>query len=191
MSRRASQLQQTRDALRRAALELFIAKGYDATSVAEIATAVGVTERTFFRHYATKDGVLFDRSRERFGILGTALGAIDVMHPTWEDIECALQRFGLELDSQVEHLDQVAQAVVQSPTLDSRRREHRALWQEWAGEVLAAGNPEAAGPAAFLASVIVTAMNRGQDIWVDGNGSVTLSEAISRAVDEARAALPG
>ncbi|PZE23173.1 MULTISPECIES: TetR/AcrR family transcriptional regulator [unclassified Curtobacterium] len=49
----------TRDRLRDAALELFAQQGIEETTVAEIAAAVGVTERTFFRHFADKREVLF------------------------------------------------------------------------------------------------------------------------------------
>ncbi|MEU4625713.1 helix-turn-helix domain-containing protein [Actinoplanes sp. NPDC023801] len=45
--------------LREAALDLFITQGYDGTTVAEIAAAAGLTERTFFRHFAGKREVLF------------------------------------------------------------------------------------------------------------------------------------
>jgi AcrR family transcriptional regulator len=51
------------DARRRlqlAALELFRERGYDATTAAEIAARAGVTERTFFRHFADKREALFD-----------------------------------------------------------------------------------------------------------------------------------
>ncbi|WP_092557144.1 TetR/AcrR family transcriptional regulator [Actinoplanes derwentensis] len=47
------------DRLKEAALSLFRTQGYDGTTVAEIAAAAGVTERTFFRHYADKREVLF------------------------------------------------------------------------------------------------------------------------------------
>ncbi len=47
------------DRLLNAAMELFTAEGYDQTSVADIAAAAGVTERTFFRHFADKREVLF------------------------------------------------------------------------------------------------------------------------------------
>lgn len=45
--------------LESAALELFSHKGYDETTAAEIAASVGLTERTFFRHFGDKREVLF------------------------------------------------------------------------------------------------------------------------------------
>lgn len=47
------------DRLQRAAIELFAERGFEATTVAEIAERAGVTERTFFRHFADKREVLF------------------------------------------------------------------------------------------------------------------------------------
>src|ERR1700722_2040379 len=48
-----------RGRLEQAALQLFAARRYDTTTVAEIAERAGVTERTFFRHFADKREVLF------------------------------------------------------------------------------------------------------------------------------------
>ena len=48
-----------RERLQKAALELFSGKGYEITTAAEIAQAAGLTERTFFRHFADKREVLF------------------------------------------------------------------------------------------------------------------------------------
>ncbi|RLL67235.1 TetR/AcrR family transcriptional regulator [Streptomyces sp. Z26] len=48
----------------KAALELYAERGYEQTTVAEIAARAGLTERTFFRHHADKREVLFGGSRE-------------------------------------------------------------------------------------------------------------------------------
>src|SRR5579875_4124931 len=58
-----------RQRLERAALELFVERGYDATTVAEIAERAGLTKSTFFRHFSDKREVLFggqDRMTELF-----------------------------------------------------------------------------------------------------------------------------
>ncbi|MFI6056692.1 TetR/AcrR family transcriptional regulator [Streptomyces sp. NPDC051286] len=49
----------TRDALLHAALDLFTTQGYDATTVDEIVDAVEVSQRTFFRHFASKEETVF------------------------------------------------------------------------------------------------------------------------------------
>ena len=51
-----------RGRLAQAALDLYVERGFDQTTVAEIAERAGLTERTFFRHYADKREVLFEGS---------------------------------------------------------------------------------------------------------------------------------
>ncbi|MEV4947460.1 TetR family transcriptional regulator [Streptomyces sp. NPDC053755] len=51
--------QRTRDALLRVALELFTTQGYEQTTVDEIVDTVEVSQRTFFRYFASKEEVAF------------------------------------------------------------------------------------------------------------------------------------
>ncbi|MBC9728145.1 TetR/AcrR family transcriptional regulator [Streptomyces sp. TRM68367] len=55
----------TRQALIEGALRLFTEKGYDQTTVAEIAATADIATRTFFSYFASKDDIVFfdDRSR--------------------------------------------------------------------------------------------------------------------------------
>ena len=48
--------------LAQAALDLYVERGFEPTTVAEIAARAGLTERTYFRHFADKREVLFARS---------------------------------------------------------------------------------------------------------------------------------
>src|ERR1700691_2282345 len=50
--------QLVRDAIYDAAIELFAVKGFDETTVEEVAQAAGVSRRSFFRYFASKDDLL-------------------------------------------------------------------------------------------------------------------------------------
>lgn len=67
--------ERTRAALRQTALRHFVADGFEAASVVAIASEVGVTERTFYRHFATKDEVLFADLAEGLAWFRTAIRA--------------------------------------------------------------------------------------------------------------------
>jgi AcrR family transcriptional regulator len=72
--------------LQLAALELYSERGYDQTTVAEIAKRAGLTERTYFRYFADKREVLFygagllqDRLVEGIAAAGDGLSPLDVV----------------------------------------------------------------------------------------------------------------
>lgn len=68
----------TRLELRDAAIELFLADGYDATTVADIAARAGVSEPTFYRYYPTKSAVVLAPLEQRIDASLTALEALPV-----------------------------------------------------------------------------------------------------------------
>ena len=72
-----------RERLQAAALRCFAERGFDGTTVAEIAAAAGLTERTFFRHFADKREVIFSGQEEFEGAFVAGLDAAtgtDPMH---------------------------------------------------------------------------------------------------------------
>ncbi|UUT34615.1 TetR/AcrR family transcriptional regulator [Microbacterium elymi] len=87
-----------RGRLTEAALQLYLDRGFDATTVADIAARAGVTERTFFRHFADKREVLFDGAHELEHLVTEAIAqapasasAIDVVGEAMVHAGAALQ----------------------------------------------------------------------------------------------------
>jgi AcrR family transcriptional regulator len=70
--------QRTRQALISAAMQLFAQKGYDQTTVAEIAAVADVSTKTFFNHFASKDEVLFPHLSGR---IDAAVAVIEQRRP--------------------------------------------------------------------------------------------------------------
>lgn len=71
----------SRERLAEAALRLFTTQGFERTTVAEIAAAAGLTERTFFRYYADKPEVLFAGQADFEAIFVDALRAAEGTEP--------------------------------------------------------------------------------------------------------------
>ncbi|TYB41117.1 TetR family transcriptional regulator [Actinomadura chibensis] len=67
--------QRTRLALLDAALDLFLSQGYEETTIDEIVAAVEVSQRTFFRYFATKEDVITGTLSEHDRLLKEALAA--------------------------------------------------------------------------------------------------------------------
>jgi AcrR family transcriptional regulator len=57
--------EQTRAALAKSAVRLFLKQGFDATTIDEICERANYSRRTFFRHFATKENIVFGDLPER------------------------------------------------------------------------------------------------------------------------------
>lgn len=73
-----------------AAQELFFAQGFERTSVEDIAAAVGVSRRTFFRYFPTKADVLWVESDAEIDRLNAFLAADEGIYPPREVLESAI-----------------------------------------------------------------------------------------------------
>ncbi|MFC4589274.1 TetR/AcrR family transcriptional regulator [Sphaerisporangium corydalis] len=75
MGLRERKKHQTRLALIDAAFDLFLVQGYEATTVDQIAAAVDVSPRTFFRYFGSKEDLALDFTVEYEELVTTALAA--------------------------------------------------------------------------------------------------------------------
>src|SRR5215470_5407278 len=83
-----------RGRLEQAALELYMERGFEQTTVAEIARHAGLTERTFFRHFADKREVLFWGAGELQEVLVRAVASASADTALIAAIATALETAG-------------------------------------------------------------------------------------------------
>ena len=103
-----------------AALELFLERGFDSVTAAEIATRAGVTERTFFRHFPDKREVLFDGERQLTEWVNEALASVPVDVPLWPAMRRTVDLIVPLLEANRPDSDRLAAIVAATPALRER-----------------------------------------------------------------------
>src|SRR5271166_374839 len=88
-----SRRERTRQALQQAAMKRFVADGVQQTSVADIAADVGVTERTFYRHFPSKHAVIFADYDIGFEWFARALALRPHVEPITRSVRKAVDAF--------------------------------------------------------------------------------------------------
>jgi AcrR family transcriptional regulator len=88
MGLRERKRQRTREALISAAMRLFEQKGYEQTTVAEIAASAEVSTKTFFNHFASKDEVLFPHLSAR---IDEAVAVIEQRKPAEKIVDVLMR----------------------------------------------------------------------------------------------------
>lgn len=91
--RRVDRRELTRRALIEAALKRFTAAGVAATTVADITADAGVTERTFYRYFASKEEVLFAEYEDRIDWFRRALEVRPRDEPVTRSVLYAVDAF--------------------------------------------------------------------------------------------------
>ncbi|MGW4461860.1 TetR family transcriptional regulator [Micromonospora sp. NPDC004704] len=89
--------------LREAAMQLYVERGFEQTTVADIAKRAGLTARTFFRHFADKREVLFAGSADLQKQLVLALEAAPGSASPMQAISAALDAAATALGQHPEH----------------------------------------------------------------------------------------
>jgi AcrR family transcriptional regulator len=118
---RASKKRRTRDAIAGAAMRLFRERGFDAVTVAEVAAAADVSEKTVFNYFPAKEDLVLERGQDRRAALIAAIrerpAGASVVEPFREASLAFLDR--VEHDP-VETTVAVPRLVMASPTLRDR-----------------------------------------------------------------------
>jgi AcrR family transcriptional regulator len=177
---------QTRQRLQEQALRLFTERGYEATTVEQIAAAAGVSHMTFFRYFPTKEDAVLSDSYDP--MLVAAIRARPRTEQPVTRIHAAV-REGL---AAIYTADRDALLVrvrlsLRTPALRSR------LWaNQFATRDLLAGALEDGAPSfatRILASACLATLTTALEEWVATDGTTELPDLIDdafRALNEGR-----
>ena len=171
-----------------AALDLFEKRGYDDTTVSEIAQRAGLTKSTFFRHFPDKREVLFGGATmvER---VTEAIAAAPAAATPLEAVACALDAVGREAftSSRRAFVARRRAVIATNPELLEREAlKGLGLTSSMTGALTLRGVPElTACVAAELGSL---AWKIADDRWSDPVNDKEFSELARQALGEVHAA---
>jgi AcrR family transcriptional regulator len=175
-----------RGRLERSALELFDERGYDQTTTAEIAHRAGLTERTFFRHFADKREVLFGGAGafQQLLVAGVA-GAPDGIAPI-DAVAAGLQEIATILQEDRPHAIARQAVIAANPELQERELIKLAALAAAIGATLRArGVTEPS--ASLTAEAGIGAFKVAFEQWVDPANRRALSAVIAESLEQLKA----
>jgi mycofactocin system transcriptional regulator len=153
--------------LRRIALRLFVANGFEATTVEQVTTEAGVSERTFFRYFTSKSSVLWTEFDAEVAAIRTALAAIGDDVPMMAAIRRAVVSANHYQASDVPELRMRMSLIASVPALTSSAGEHFDAWEravsEFAGRRL--GQPADSLYPLAIGRAALAACRAGYDRW--------------------------
>jgi AcrR family transcriptional regulator len=181
-----------RGRLELAALELYGERGYDQTTVAEIAKRAGLTERTFFRHFADKREVLFYGAGMLQDWLVRGIEDAPAGLPPIDAIGASLEAVAGQLEERREMASRRMAIVIATPEL--QERELIKLANLSAALAVALRRRGVGDPGASLAAEAGVAVFRvAFQRWVgkDGDGEQTLAQLIRDSLAELKSVTAG
>ncbi|MET9952030.1 TetR family transcriptional regulator [Streptomyces sp. NPDC006339] len=174
--------------LTESALQLLARKGFDAVTVDEIATDVGVSKRTFFRYFASKEDVVV-----RFlSGMGADIHAALAGRPAGEPPSASLRHavavpLAACTDRHADHAARalrVVQLILRTPPLLARFLERQADWREaLAAELAARRGLDPAGDLypRLAAGTALVAFHTALQRWADSDAAEDPLELLDRA----------
>jgi AcrR family transcriptional regulator len=138
---RARKKRQTRQAIARTAMDLFVARGFDGVTVADIAAAADVSVNTVFNYFRTKEEIFFERN---FAVLDSFSIIVRTRNPGESVVEAFRRDFLNALERRDPALGltagtaEITRMVEASPSLQAKMRELIERREHALGRTLAA-----------------------------------------------------
>jgi AcrR family transcriptional regulator len=175
---------EARGRLREAALALYGEHGYDATTTAQIAARAGVTERTYFRHFADKREVLFEGEKELGDVMTAAVVEAPADRPPLSAVQDAYNAAVPLFVAGRSVAERRAPIIAATPALQERAHAKSAAIVDAVADALVTRG--VTRPTAELAAQVGrAAFARAMGSW-GGRSAAELHRLIDEAMDEVR-----
>lgn len=177
----------SRGRLEQAALTLFAERGFENTTAAEIARRAGVTERTFFRHYADKREVLFSGSSALVEVIVGGAEKAPAAMPPLDALAVGLEAAGAFFNAERREFARRRQALISAnPELQERElNKFAALSGALADTLRRRGVDESAARVAGDVAIALfrTAFGR----WIDDANEEEFPQLVRESLEQLKA----
>jgi AcrR family transcriptional regulator len=175
-----------RGRLEQAAMELYSERGFDRTTVADIAKQAALTERTFFRHFADKREVLFGGSLQDL-IVETLAATPDTTAPI-DAVAAALDSAAAELQARRERALRRQAIIAANPELQERELIKLATIASAMADAMRSRGVEGLA-ASLTAEAGVAVFKIAFERWIDEANQRDFTAIMRESFDELKAVL--
>lgn len=172
------------------ALAMFLTDGFEETPIDRIVEAVGVSRRTFFRYFGTKEDIVLGDLISRGRVIADELAARPVGESPWEALRAALHASRETTVPDMDAALALGKMLFDTPSLRARLMEKRLRWQEMFVPLLAARMDGPADRARLRATAIAAAalscLDTASEAWIESDGDGDLAELYDEAVAAVR-----
>ncbi len=154
------------------AFDLFAERGFDQTTVDDVAQAAGISRRTFFRYFKTKEDVVLRRWDDMCDRLEAALTARPKREPPIVATLRALQTVMTHYAANADRTRRLRRLCCETPSLLAHRLEKQVAWRACIAKAVAARMPARARKTfvpQLVAAVAIGAFDVAADVWQDGD----------------------
>jgi AcrR family transcriptional regulator len=184
-SLRARRKRRTAEAIVAGASELFEERGFDRTTVDQIAEAAEISRRTFFRYFADKEELFFAEDERLLGVIHDTLDAAPPGEPVLDLARRATRALASHSAADPERRLARGRLIAATPALQARRLAKTVRWEQAiAARLVARGSdwPEAL----LVPKVALACFQAAYERWVRDPG-----KDLPALVDESFAGLAG
>lgn len=181
------------------AMDLFARQGFEETTVDQIVAAAGMSPRSFFRYFGTKEGLVLGTQETIGRVVADALGERPMDETPWVAIRRAFDILVERNDADPPRNLILRRMLADAPSLRAGHLEKRARWQQLLAPHVAArlSSPQRrqrrAGPHAdfdprpqAIAAAALACLDTAESSWVHLEGAVPFGQLVDETMSAVR-----